>query len=172
MLLKRRWERSMDTMKERNKRYLEERQQKYLEEHPEERERIEKELAEIEAQERREAERVLESARYDLESAREEDVSARQECARLEGAVAQAELLRTTAEDALDALDEEERTSAQRKREIRERTEALEAASREAETERLPAADPLEDASSGVGVVSPDGNRPDRPERACAGRRA
>ena len=56
MLLKRRWERSMDTMKERNKRYLEERQQKYLEEHPEERERIEKELAGIEAQERREAE--------------------------------------------------------------------------------------------------------------------
>ena len=60
MLLKRRWERSMDTMKERNKRYLEERQQKYLEEHPEERERIEKELAEIEAQERHEEEMGLE----------------------------------------------------------------------------------------------------------------
>ena len=97
--------------------------------------RLEEELRRT-TEDRREAERVLESARYDLETAREEDAAARQECARLEGFAAQAQLLRATAEDALDALDEEERTSEKQKKEIRERTEALESASRKAEAER------------------------------------
>ena len=118
--------------------------------------RLKKDQARLEEQlrqtteERREAERVLESARYDLESAREEDAAARQECAKLEGVVAQAQLLRTTAEDALDALDEEEHTSVRRMREIRERTEALEKASRDAEAEREELRRAMEKESAGV----------------------
>ena len=111
--------------------------------------RLEEELRRT-TEDRREAERVLESARYDLEAAREEHTGALQECARLEGFAAQAQLLRTAAEEALDALDEEKLTSAKRKQELRQRAEALEAASREAEAEREALRADLENESAGA----------------------
>ena len=72
-----------------------------------------------------EAQRELEKARYDLAAARDELAQSRQDCARLEGTAAQAQLLFNTSEEALDALDEEQRTSAARKSETENRISAL-----------------------------------------------
>ncbi len=90
---------------------------------------LEAQLSQTESQ-RREAERELQSARYDLETAREEHAAARQETARQEGLVAQAQLLRTAAAAALDALDEEIRSASARRRENQSRTAALQEARR------------------------------------------
>ena len=83
---------------------------------------LEAQLSQAETQ-RRDAERELQSARYDLETARDEHAAARQETARQEGLVAQAQLLRTAAADALDALDEEIRSASARRRENESRTD-------------------------------------------------
>ena len=84
---------------------------------------------------RSEADRELESARYQLDAAREEQTDASRESARLEGIVAQAQLLFDTSESALDALDEEQRTASTRKKEIAERMDALKKALNEEEDE-------------------------------------
>ena len=83
----------------------------------------------------REAERELERARYELETAREEHASARQECARQEGMVAQAGILRSAAENALDELEEEQRNANKRRKEFEGRMDALLAASEELEAQ-------------------------------------
>lgn len=95
---------------------------------------LEAQLSQTESQ-RREAERELQSARYDLETAREEHAAARQETARQEGLVAQAQLLRAAAADALDALDEEIRSASARRRENESRTAALQETCAAAEKE-------------------------------------
>lgn len=83
----------------------------------------------------KEAERELEGARYDLETAREEQSAARQEYVRLEGVEAQARLLRQTAENALDTLDEELRSGSTRRKENEARMDALRKDSDEKEHE-------------------------------------
>ena len=98
------------------------------------RQRLQKQLEDVSAA-ASEAQRELEKARYDLNTARDELARSRQECARLEGVTAQAQLLWDTSEEALEALDEEERTSAGRRRENEERISDLSAAVTGAEEE-------------------------------------
>ena len=102
------------------------------------------------AQKHTEAERELEHARYELETAREEQSSARQECARLEGLVSQAQLLWNTSEEALDSLEEEQRTASTREKDCRARMEALQASSAQAEEELRTLREELERQSAGV----------------------
>ena len=82
-----------------------------------------------------EAERELERARYELETAREEQAEARQDVARAEGMEAQAQLLWDSSEEALDALEEEQRTYRSRRRENEERMDALRVSNEETEKE-------------------------------------
>ena len=82
-----------------------------------------------------EAERELERARYELETAREEQAEARQDVARAEGLEAQAQLLWDSSEEALDALEEEQRTYRSRRRENEERMEAVRVSNEETEKE-------------------------------------
>lgn len=93
---------------------------------------LETRLAET-ARRRDEAERELEKARYELEIARSEHSEAMQECARLEGLVAQAQLLFDTSEEALDTLEMEKSISSAREAECRERMETLCSSSAQAE---------------------------------------
>ena len=110
---------------------------------------LEAQLSQTESQ-RREAERELQSARYDLETAREEHAAARQETARQEGLVAQAQLLRTAAADALDALDEEIRSASARRRENESRTAALQETCAAAEKELASLRADMEKESAGI----------------------
>ena len=111
--------------------------------------RLREKRGDLEAQ-RREAERELQSARYDLETAREEHAAARQETARQEGLVAQAQLLRTAAADALDALDEEIRSASARRRENENRTAALQETCAAAEKELASLRADMEKESAGI----------------------
>ena len=97
-----------------------------------------------------EAERELEGARYDLDAARDEHAAARQECARLEGLVSQAELLRSAASDARDTLEAERRDIARRQTESGERIDSLRAASQAAETELAELRRAMEQQSAGM----------------------
>lgn len=110
---------------------------------------LEAQLSQTESQ-RREAERELQSARYDLETAREEHAAARQETARQEGLVAQAELLRTAATEALDALDDEIRGALARRRENESRTAALQEACAATEKELAALRADMEKESAGM----------------------
>ena len=110
---------------------------------------LEAQLSQAETQ-RRDAERELQSARYDLETARDEHAAARQETARQEGLVAQAQLLRTAAADALDALDEEIRSASARRRENESRTASLREACAAAETELSALRTDMEKESAGM----------------------
>ncbi len=85
------------------------------------REKLEQDLRETEDRRSR-AERELESARYELETAREEQSGTREECARLQGLADQAQLLFDASEEALDNLDETQRTARQRAEENARRT--------------------------------------------------
>ena len=81
------------------------------------------------------AERELESARYELETARDEQAGTAQELARLEGMENQARLLFDASEEALYALEEEQRTAAARRQENEQRAAQLRAQLTEAEQE-------------------------------------
>ena len=118
-----------------------------------EREKMDTQLQKA-AEERREAERILESARYDLETAREEHAKALQECARAEGLVNQAELLKTTASEALDAMEEEQRSYVRQKKENTDRMEALSAAIEKAENELAALRTEMEKESQGMERIS------------------
>ncbi len=110
---------------------------------------LEAQLAQSENQ-KREAERELQSARYALDTAREEHTAAAQESARQEGLVAQAQILRTAASDALDALDEEIRTSSARRKENEDRTAALRESCTAAETELAALRENMAKESAGI----------------------
>lgn len=99
-----------------------------------EREELESRLGET-ARRRDEAERALEKARYEQETAKGERAQAMEECARLEGAAAQARLLFDASQEALDALETEQSASDEREREYRERAETLRDSSAQAERE-------------------------------------
>ena len=95
-----------------------------------------------------EAERELERTRYELETAKEEQAGARQDVARAEGLEAQAQLLWDSSEEALDALDEEQRTDRSRRRENEERMEALRSSDAEAGRELAALASEMDKSSA------------------------
>ena len=107
------------------------------------REKLEKELRRA-SEEKREAERELSKARLALEDARQQQSELAQEIARTEGLTAQAELLRDTAQAALAAMDEEERSAARYREESAERRDVLCHAADSADQELKDLAEQLE----------------------------
>ena len=117
-----------------------------------EREKLEDQLRRA-TEDRKEAERVLESSRYDLETAREEHTKALQERTRIDGLISQLQLLRQTAEDALDSLEEEQCQNSRQQKENGQRLAALAEASEQAEKELAALREEMQKESAGIETV-------------------